>query len=126
MLQALEMFLVFTISPYKRPLYNRFKTVISITILIEYIVNSVEVMFQYMSPTLLEYSGTVKLDMTSMALFAGNSLAFVGLGMYEAYERLRAWNCGRNSKEDEDEEGGEIEMVETNRMAKQSLVTNEN
>lgn len=126
-LQALEMFLIFTIYPYRRPLYNRFRVVTSITILVEYILNSVEVMFQYMSPTLLQYTGTVKLDLMSMAIYAGNSLAFVGLAIYEAVQRLRAWNCGRGSADDQDEADNprEIEMTETNRQAKQSLVTNE-
>lgn len=91
MLQGFELFLVWTWRPYKSRLYNNFKTVMCISILVQYTVISIELMFQYMSPTLLEFDGSLKMDIVQIVLFIINSAAFLILSIYEAVVRLRTF-----------------------------------
>jgi hypothetical protein len=85
------MFAAFTVQLYTTKLYNKFKTYISVSIFVQYVVYTVDFMFQYMSPTLLQYQGTLIIEFVALGLFVANSLAFLVLSIYEAVVRLRQW-----------------------------------
>jgi hypothetical protein len=89
--QALEMFAVFILQLYTSRLYNKFRTYVSVSIFVQFIVYAMEFMFQYMSSTLLGFQGTFVIECVAIGLYTINSAAFIGLSLYEAVMRLRTW-----------------------------------
>ena len=124
MVQAVEMFVVFTLRFYTSRLYNKFRTYLCVSIFVQYIVYTMEFMFQYMSSTLLGYQGTVIIEYLAIGLYLANSAALVGLNGYEAVVRLRRWVRKLRHPEHSETTDNEqmLEMVETNRSAQQSLL----
>lgn len=119
--QAVKMFATFTIQFYTSRLYNKFCTYVSVAIFVQYIVYTMEFMFHYMSATLLGYQGTVIIEYLAIGLYTLNSIAILGLSVYEAVVRLRNWIRKKDSSAKGDEMM--VEMVETNREAQDSLLT---